>query len=609
MFISILLCVDVCCQEYSVISLTNGHNYVLDLNKLDSIGFSELYPDSSSSVFLDTTDSKSEIERLDREISILDDRISRLQMMMTSGNFLDYTLKEQTKCGVSCKAISTGEFLLNGVADSYGYFWVNESKPIKVESGDLFAIIYNNKDTKDVAVVCRYYKNNQQTKWEAYSNDVIVTVPNDADELVIGIQVNKRCSYSNVVVKPIVVSPYSTTYTLYGNNQSVSEIDQIEKVKDELSIIKTDIGGENMFVDSFVDQSKNGVTLSKTEEGKYVLNGTPSTYTTFYLNSTTATPVVANHKYAVLYRSETMPSLGIVCRFYNNGSAIDYRSFGGDATIVAPEDAQSLVIGILANKNVTYNNVIIQPKIVSAFSAEYVLSVIAQDKWKKDPIPMLTIIDDDGFKKFKKLLLPIIIDKRVPIASACVGSCVEDGEKGNTKFMNWADIIECQNSGAEILSHTYCNLSETISQSMDEFEIQYDYQKMLGMLRSHGINCKGLVFVGGSSLVPKCVSACKKVYEYGFKASSNKNNYVDDINRYGINRWSILPEYDDLVLKIDALAEEGTGWMVWMIHTSDVNFQQAQADALSRAIDYARSKGISIVTTECGVSYYLDGLE
>ena len=75
---------------------------------------------------------------------------------------------------------------------------------------------------------------------------------------------------------------------------------------------------------------------------------------------------------------------------------------------------------------------------------------------------------------------------------------------------------------------------------------------------------------------------------------------------YKINRYVISPEgCGDLDTLVDELTKIGTGWMVWMIHTSDGAFQQEQADQIAAAIDYAIKNGVRIVSSKEAIEAYL----
>ena len=385
--------------------------------------------------------------------------------------------------------------------------------------------------------------------------------------------------------------------------------DDVTSLSAQLYRVKMMANGSNLLQDCFYGETRGGITLSVLDTLKYEMNGIATDYTTFYINRGKPIIVDEGEQLAILYRAEDMPRLSLVCRFTKNGIPFTWDTYGDDQIVTVPKGADGLIIGIQAVKNSNYNKVVIQPKVVGTSSADFVMSLYNKSKWKKKPKPMLTIIDDDGSIKFKKYLLPIIKEENISIATACTGKGITEAENGNEGLMRWTDIIECYNVGAEVISHSFNHVTEATSSEFDEYQIQFDYQKMKNLLNSHGIFNDGLVYAGNSGYVPKCINACKKVYKYGFKASVNKTNYIDDINRYGIFRYGINPDYDDLVEKIDKLMSDGTGWMVWMIHTGASEFQQAQADALKKAIVYAKSKGLDVVNTECGVAFYLEGRE
>jgi hypothetical protein len=116
------------------------------------------------------------------------------------------------------------------------------------------------------------------------------------------------------------------------------------------------------------------------------------------------------------------------------------------------------------------------------------------------------------------------------------------------------------------------------------------------------------VFAGGSVGLSDCVDACKSVFQYGFKAGGNRINLKGSVDPYKINRYKVDP--NDLLTEenlkglIEQLIFQGSGWMVWMIHTSDVGFQQEEADIIATVIDYALENGVEIVTVEDAVKSY-----
>ena len=384
----------------------------------------------------------------------------------------------------------------------------------------------------------------------------------------------------------------------YGIVDDIGEIsEEFEDTAKTLSSMATD----NLFIPTAGTQTIQGVTCTLSD-GIYLLNGTASGYGYIWLTPSSKISVKQGEKYAILGKNVNSARYSLAYRLYKNGTQVGVNAIN-DNSVLTIGDADQLELGVNVINGVTYNNAEVDIIAVSAYSAVYPLYMQTIAEIKKKPRPLLTIIDDDGFKKFHTLLLPLIVSKNVPISTAIVGQTISVEDYA----MTWDEVKECAEAGAEILSHTYSHLSAGEAETMTQPEIQTDYQKMQNILRLHGYDGSILVFAGDSSNMAKCVNACKYVCSCGIKAGTNKTNYVDTINRYGIDRWNVLPSTTDMQTLLDTLASAGTGWMVWMIHTSDVAFQSDSVTALGNAIDYARTLGIDIVNVAAGVAYYLDG--
>lgn len=218
--------------------------------------------------------------------------------------------------------------------------------------------------------------------------------------------------------------------------------------------------------------------------------------------------------------------------------------------------------------------------------------------------PMLTIIDDDGHQKFYTDILPIIESKHVPIASAIIGKNIGVA----STYMTWAQVEEAYSKGAEILNHTYSHLGETEDTRTAE-EIYMDYTKNERLMYSHGIvtGADILVYPGGSANLATAQTASHLFARGAFKASGNALNEIGaDI--YSIQRYRIGTDYAYDVDVFKGLIDKIThGWMVWMVHTSGSAWTADSPAILSSAIDYAKSKGVAIVTAKYGISKLYDG--
>lgn len=220
--------------------------------------------------------------------------------------------------------------------------------------------------------------------------------------------------------------------------------------------------------------------------------------------------------------------------------------------------------------------------------------------------PMLTIIDDDSFKKFYTDLYPVMVAKNVSVASAVIVGRVGSNEN----YMTWDDIAVCNQAGLEILSHSYSHYSATDNVTMEQ--IATDYIRAKYALASHGIYSPDLiVFSGSTGLTDKFVKAAKQTYAGGFLAGDNKTNFKG-LASYGVRRYRIGNNTDyhiDLDTLKGLIDNLSSGWMVWMLHTSDASWvtgtgEGSSAYILGQAVDYALSKGIPIVTAEYGFRAY-----
>ncbi len=371
--------------------------------------------------------------------------------------------------------------------------------------------------------------------------------------------------------------------TPYATKQWTQE--QIEKAAG------SEVPQEDLLPVRTTSHSGGGITYTPVEEG-YHISGTASSAPQYAIYKDGMPNgmepgktylVDANTSYDVLFTVTAYNAENTAAIVYNSGN-----STGVEFTI--PSDTVKLAFRVQIRNNSTVD-MVFSPHIYAAPEVQY-------------PKPMLTIVDDDGYQKFATLLLPIIREKACPIGTAIIGQNV-----GETFAMGTETIKACAMEGAEILSHSWSHLTEAKATDMEQYAIQHDYQKMKNYLAAIGTGTDGLVYCGNSSTLAPCQAAAKQVYSYALNPGANKVNQKYSTPRYNIARFGIDAGVNltasHLHTLLDDLAEAGTGWMVWTIHTSDNNFQQAQADTLSAAIDYARNKGISLVTTAYGVAQYV----
>ena len=220
----------------------------------------------------------------------------------------------------------------------------------------------------------------------------------------------------------------------------------------------------------------------------------------------------------------------------------------------------------------------------------------------QDPPPMLTIIDDDGNYKFFTQLLPIVIEKNVPLTTAVVANRPDDVSTS----MTWEQVQECYLAGAPICVHSYDHILTSDAETR-EFNLMCRQIVMAkAIFVRHGIQPqKAMVYPHATGTVERFRDAVGRVFEYGIHSRGNVMNYVGSTRELYIKRYAVEPTATLAELKslIDSCQADG-GWMIWCIHTSSGNWSQASADNLSGAVDYARSIGVDIVTPDYGCARY-----
>ena len=399
------------------------------------------------------------------------------------------------------------------------------------------------------------------------------------------------------------------------------------------------------------------VTITKVEKGRYNVSGTTSDIVNCdIVHSINEIPFYFQKGGTYYLRYFTnFDSIKAKVLTYKDGIETKILEAANSSEFRIPDDAEGIVI------RVTINHV--TPPLNGSWF-EIALFDAAKDcsdarKYKPLPPPMLTIIDDDGRIKFMEYLLPIVKELNVPITSANVTLWTEAREWSDKyiqaqqdkadgiitseelaeienkyldimayldatdvgwsheaswakKYMNWAEIRECQEAGAEIVSHTYAHREGDPSYS--ESLIQNEYQMSKNLLMSHGIYTDVVVYSKGSGWLPSVRRAGAKVFNYGIDCPNvegtigHHNNYVGDdphrIHRYIFNSDFLEKGEEAIFEELDSLAASRTGWMIWMVHTSDRDWSQTKADVIRHALEHAIEIGLPVVTTAAGAREY-----
>lgn len=204
----------------------------------------------------------------------------------------------------------------------------------------------------------------------------------------------------------------------------------------------------------------------------------------------------------------------------------------------------------------------------------------------RDQPPLMTIIDDDGDVHFLTDVVPLIERLKVPIASAVTVRNI-----GNGRFMSYAQIDECNDSGAEILCHTLDHPSYVTD--VDEKLEEHKYRRAMNTLLRHGYHsCDILVYTSSTGEYKSFQRAAEKVFKCGIKIGGSKINYTD-ANIFALARYRIdyaVTEgrsdwnYDDMTSWVDECARNG-GWLILMFHTSnDIYRQRVETDSSGNVI-------------------------
>ena len=348
----------------------------------------------------------------------------------------------------------------------------------------------------------------------------------------------------------------------------------------------------------------NGISFSYYGEGSYLVNGISekgANYNLYSNKKTLPQGFKAGMTYRLEYKDTSITDKLRVCIYWFDVEGLkeyELLNTSNSSIFTIPNNAVGLIIRLrVISANIMIDNAIVKPEI----------SLVENEI--SEPGPMITIIDDDGCSKFYTDLLPLCIEKGISISTAVVPLQIEEREKGNTEFwMSWKEIQACQANGIEVLSHTYDHASTDVveTRSIDEIRQTYLYAK--DILKEHGIQTNILVYSGNSGSLAKCQSAASDVYDYAVRSGGNVNNYYGYMDPYNIMRYRIQYDYDYDTLKmkkmIDELSANKTGWMVWMIHTSDSKWSKDYVDSISECIDYAKELGIPIVTVDEGAKAY-----
>ena len=208
---------------------------------------------------------------------------------------------------------------------------------------------------------------------------------------------------------------------------------------------------------------------------------------------------------------------------------------------------------------------------------------------EQKPKAYLTIIDDDGDAHFMSDILPLIQEMNVPIASAVTINRIGSADR----WMDWEDILACQQAGAEILCHTYYHYTGKQITDIDDETVKKNYVNARDTLKSAGISGSDfLVYSSSTGNHQRIQNVANQVFKCGIKIGGTTTNDHQTnpfaLSRYRIDYASTEGRQDwnkeDMRSFIDEVSAKG-GWQIWMFHTSNgIWRQRVEVDANNNVI-------------------------
>ena len=403
-----------------------------------------------------------------------------------------------------------------------------------------------------------------------------------------------------------------------------------------------------------------GLIYTKLFSGHYLVNGSESSFVNFDLfSSKNSFPdgVSAGGSYYLRYFTDNGNFRARVYWYDTDGNEIRIVSTDRSAEFTIPAEAVGMIVRVYCGAFRDCRNVHFE---IAIFDLARDCKEAKAYKWL--PRPMLTIIDDDGRVGFMNDLLPIVEELNATITTANTTQRTElrevtdeylqakndyregriseeqfgdvkekfdslrtflgangEPEDYGLRFMSWAEIIECQRRGAEVVSHTYAHRVADGSGSVPERQIQYEYQLSKNALAAHGIFSDVVVYSNGSGWNGRVRAAASRVFKFGIDCPSQEPdseipghdiNYVTG-DPHRIIRYNGLTDFDGMNESamhafMDSLVTGRTGWAVWMIHTSDPSWSSEKAGIIRSCIAYAQQIGLPVVTAQYGATEYFD---
>ena len=201
--------------------------------------------------------------------------------------------------------------------------------------------------------------------------------------------------------------------------------------------------------------------------------------------------------------------------------------------------------------------------------------------------PLVTFVIDDGVPTTYSGMLPLFVAQGEVACSAVVTDGVGDWE------MTWAQILELQTAGWEIINHTktHPHLNE-----LNEAQIRAEFEGSITALEAQGIYANNLVYpFEDPDALTKSLAA--EYFRSGRGVTQAVNPQIIDIYNLcsrDADDHTLIVTYKGLV----DTAKAGNRWIIFYLHTTDANDEAM----LNELIDYIQAQDVDIVTIEQGLN-------
>lgn len=213
------------------------------------------------------------------------------------------------------------------------------------------------------------------------------------------------------------------------------------------------------------------------------------------------------------------------------------------------------------------------------------------------PEPIATWGFDDGPLSTYTIAAPLFATYRIPGTANIITSLIHDTPTTN---MSWAQLLELQNAGWEILNHTANHVDLT---ALTEAQVRSEFADAQAEFAAHGLTVKNAVYPGGAynatvlSVAAEIFRSARTVYNpngiipYEIRATPYQ------IQAFGTD--NIKTNIADLKAAVDAAAANRR-WIQFYGHAIDETF----LPAMTELIEYVNSKGFRWVTHDLGCDIF-----